>query len=343
MECKYLDHQLYVGANGQYRHCCVSLESDNPENIATHTPMEWYNSVTQRTAREKFARDEWPDACIRCKISEENGVISQRQKPRRYGPGISHLDLRFGNSCNLKCISCWNVSSSSIAQEELDMISAGYKLDVIPLKDANTNWATVENLEKIADLPIHEVYLTGGEPMMVKHLPEFLERLDPDTQLRFNTNCTLWNPKIEKILRKFKTVIMSLSLDATDRRIEYIRYGSDWKTVEENANKYMDFCNVDITPTLSVLNAWFYDDIREYAYKKNWRIYENVLLKPDWLRCLNAPEQLKKLFQIDSKWFSDTGEQHHIEYFKKRIKQLDSWRKINIRDYLPQVADAYGL
>ena len=180
--------------------------------------------------------------------------------------------------------------------------------------------------------------------MMVKHLPAFLERLDPDTQIRFNTNCTIWNPKLEKLLRKFRMVIMSLSLDATDRRIDYIRHGSKWKEIiEPNLHRYGSFAKVDIAPTVSILNAWFYDDIKEYADKHGYKLYENLLMLPEWLHVKNAPDKLKKQFQGVDEWSSQEADPEKIEEFKRNITKLDNWRKMYIKDYLGPVAEAYGL
>jgi organic radical activating enzyme len=343
VRCKYLDNQINVGTNGSYRLCCMSLEPEGEYNIKTHTPQEWHDSDFHRGIREQMAGGEWPDACRRCKEMEEHGLQSQRQKERRYGPGLSHLDLRLGNSCNLKCISCWHMSSSSIAEEAVAMQKAG----VTPLHGVldvpHFNWADDKTFDKLLDLPIHEVYMTGGEPMMVKHLPRFLERLSPETIIRFNTNCTIWNPKLEKLLRKFNMVIMSFSLDATDDRINYIRHGTKWKEAEENAKRWADFCKVDISPTISTLNAWFYDDIKEYADKRNWSIFENLLMTPDWLHVKNAPDELKAQFQGVDKWMNEPANLLKQEEFKYNINKLDSWRKMYIKDYLPPVAKAYGL
>lgn len=343
MRCKYLDNQINVRSDGQYRLCCVSIEPDNQENIKTHTPEEWRNSKTHTAAIDTLARGEWPSACLKCKSQEELGLESKRTKARSFGPGISHLDLRLGNSCNLKCLSCWNQSSSSIAEEEIEMKKAG-----IPIANAldvsNFNWADKDTFKKFENLPLQEVYFTGGEPMMVKHLPDFLERLDPSTHIRFNTNCTIWNPKLEKILKKFNVVTMSLSLDAVDRKIEYIRYGSKWNEVSEIAKRYNDFCLVNISPTISILNAWFYEEIKEYADKNKWRLYENVLMLPSWLHCKNAPDSLKAQFQIvNPNWYKDPADEDQINFFKSQISKLDSWRNISIKEYLPPVAEAYGI
>ena len=345
MKCKYLEHQINVRSDGQYRLCCMSLEPDNKETIHTHTPQEWHDSEFHKKTREQLANDEWPDACSKCKFMEEKGLQSQRLKPRGYGPGLSHFDLRLGNSCNLKCISCWPMSSSSLGEEALAMKNEGIKpLHDIPA-EINFNWFNEENFTKLLDNPIDEIYFTGGEPMMVKHIDKFLEKLDKDTTIRFNTNCTLWNPKMEKLLRKFKTIIMSLSLDATDERIDYIRYGSDWKVIEENAKRYGDFCYVDIAPTISVLNAYFLDEIHEYADKRNWKVYNNLLMLPDWLHVKNAPAELKKLYKHDfvKDWADVPADETIIEHFKDSIARLDKHRKNSIKDYLPEVAKAYGI
>lgn len=343
MKCKYLENQINIRSDGQYRLCCVSVEPDNKENIRTHNIQDWRNSQTYIAARNQLLNNEWPDACIKCKSQEELGLESKRTKARSFGPGISHLDLRLGNSCNLKCLSCWNMSSSSIAEEEIEMKRAGIPI-ANSLDISNFNWADENTFKKFEDLPLQEVYFTGGEPMMVKHLPSFLERLDPSTHIRFSTNCTIWNPKLEKILKKFNVVTMSLSLDAVDKKIEYIRYGSKWNEVEEIAKKYNDFCLVNIAPTISLLNAWFYEDIQEYADKHKWRLYENVLMLPLWLHCKNAPDSLKKQFQkINPNWYKEEADVYQQQYFKNQIKKLDTWRKISIKDYLPPVAEAYEL
>ena len=67
MKCKYLENHITIRSDGQYRLCCVSTEPSNNENINTHLPDEWQNSVTYRSAQEMLERDEWPDACIKCK------------------------------------------------------------------------------------------------------------------------------------------------------------------------------------------------------------------------------------------------------------------------------------
>ena len=55
MQCKYLDNQVCVRSDGQYRLCCVSLEQNNKENIKTHTPQEWHDSDFHKKTRMQDA------------------------------------------------------------------------------------------------------------------------------------------------------------------------------------------------------------------------------------------------------------------------------------------------
>lgn len=343
MKCGYLTNHACIRSNGQYRLCCISTEKDNRENIKTHTPQEWLDSSTVKEAKKNLEQNKWPDACLKCEKLESKGITSKRQSANFSSPGITHLDIRFGNSCNLKCLFCWHMSSSSIAQEAIDMQNAGIQPIHEVMKNPVINWADEDSIKKIISYPLEEVYLTGGEPMMVKHLPLLLEKLDPEITLRFNTNCTIWNNKLEKLLRRFKKVKMDVSIDAIGEKNDYIRFGSKWNIVTDNFLKYKEFCEVNITPTISILNAAYTHEIEEWADSVDTKIVWNMLDNPKWLHVKNAPTQLKSLFNNTSGWHNDKIDDTEIVNFKKYIKKLDKFRGVNIKDYLPEVASAYDI
>jgi len=344
MECKLLENQVYVATTGEYRFCCTSMEPSGKETIWTHTPEEWLNSERVKTAREQFARNEWPDACVRCKTEEAAGIRSRRLDRQFYGPGITHIDLRWSNSCNLKCISCWSGSSSSLNEEAIEM----KKNSIIPLHpifpNSVSNWYDEKYLKYFENLPLKEVSFAGGEPMMIKYLPEFLERLDPDVIVRFTTNTTIYNPKVVNVLKKFKKVIMTMSIDAVGKRIEYIRYGAKWSEVETNALRYAEFCKVDVAPCISVLNALYHDELIEWCDKNKIKLYQPIMLSaPEWLDIKNAPDSLKSKIKYFHNWMDAPSDTIKQKDFVDNINKLDLWRHVNIRDYLPEVADAYGI
>lgn len=346
MKCKYIEHQACIRTDGQYRMCCVSMEPDNKESVNTHAPVQWLQSDTIQKARTQFENNEWPDACIKCKISEENGVQSMRQKPRQYGPGLSHLDLRFGNSCNLACSMCFPGSSSTLHYEHEKLLAEGKESPWGTQRFSVYNWYDDDLGDKFANLTdLREVYLTGGEPMMVKHLDKFLDKLDSSVELRFNTNGTIINPKVFEQLKRFKYVNMCFSIDGVGKVNDYIRWGSNWKDIENNIYRLAELPNMDVSigPTIQILNALYYDELTEWASTNNFKVYDNMLMYPLYLNLKNADTRVKDLTPKFAYWHDVPSSLKERENFIKYTKILDNNRSCNIRDYIPMVADIYEI
>ena len=296
-----------------------------------------------KSARDTLARGEWPSSCGNCAELEAQGLPSQRSRPRRYGPGISNVDIRFGNSCNLRCVSCNPVSSHSLGREASEMAQSGL-IPLHPVSDTpRWDWASPETLEKLQELPIQEVYLTGGEPMMVPETSQFLESLSSECHVRFNTNATLWNPQVVAQLKRFARVNMNLSIDAFGTKNNYIRWPSDWDRIAENTQRYQDFVTVGITATVSVLNAAYLEELWEWAEQLGIPIDLNPVLVPEWLKVSNAPHSLRSQFTRVDGLLAEPTQQDQCDQFRLKITQLDTHRGCRIQDYLPEVAAAYGI
>jgi len=343
VKCKYLEHQVMVRPDGEFRMCCISKEETNKENIKDMTPEQWLASATPTKAREQLAKGEWPDACKKCELMEEAGKPSMRQRPREYGPGISHLDIRFGNQCNLRCTMCYPGSSSSLYHEHQELKAKGespwgwfdYGL---------YNWYTDEQGETLSRNPnLREVYLTGGEPMMVKGLNKFLGKLDPSVEVRFNTNGTLFNPQVFDELKRFNTVNMNFSIDGIGKVNDYIRWGSDWDTVEYNLNKFREVADVSLGPTVQIMNVLEHDTYIEYAQANDLEIFDNLLMTPDSLHIKNAPQAMKDNIKHFDYWMAQPTSLEKQDEFRKWIGVLDKHRGVSIKDYLPEVAGYYGI
>lgn len=343
MKCKYIDHQVCIRTTGEYRLCCASLEEPNTENVKTHTPEEWLASEVPTRAREMLANNQWPAACIKCQQAEEAGLESMRSKPREYGPGISHLDLRFGNTCNLQCTMCHPSSSSSLHYEHEALLKEKYESPWGIHHYQVENWYDESSGELLSTMPdLREVYFAGGEPMMVKNLPKFLDKLDNHIMLRFSTNGTIMNPIIFNKLKRFRHVNLCFSLDGIGKVNDYIRWGSNWKEIEYNIEKYTEIADVTVSPTIQIMNALYYDELAEWCDKRNFLVYDNVLINPDWLHMKNAPDSLRSKFTRFSHWLTEPDLQAR-EKFVRYVRTLDKTRNCNIRDYIPEVADAYGI
>lgn len=343
MHCKYLDHQVCIRTSGEYRLCCASLEPSHQYNVKTHTIEEWLNSDIHKSARESIKNGILPDSCLRCKTSEEAGIISMRQKPRQYGPGLSHLDIRFNNQCNLRCVMCNPMSSSSLMLEHKELGDKS-PWGIIPVEEFS--WYDEDLAEQLSKIPtLQEVYLTGGEPFMVKGLDKFIDKLDRNVILRFNTNGTLNNKKLYELLSEFKTVWMAFSVDGLGKVNEYIRFGSDWNTVESNMHLARDYnIHISITPTIQIYNYPYMRDLWNYCDKHNIPHYDSILMTPNYYDIRHMPEPMikKYMLPIHEQYFkSHLRVDNQIDKFVEITKLFDNNRKINIRDYIPEVAEFY--
>ena len=121
---------------------------------------------------------------------------------------LGALDLHWSSLCDLKCITCRAYQSSSIAQEQ------GVPINHLSSDRANMFIDWIVKNQKF----LKEIYLSGGEPTMIKYNRHLLERIEKrsDLQIRVNSNL-MWsrdNLVLEEIL-KFPNVLFTCSADAT--------------------------------------------------------------------------------------------------------------------------------
>jgi radical SAM protein with 4Fe4S-binding SPASM domain len=165
----------------------------------------------QESNNYKFLRQLYNDYFLKVDIdySDPNAFV------------LSGVDLHWDSTCNLKCVTCWEKQSSAIAQEMRLPILTTTEKDVADV----TNWIASNQHS------IREIYLSGGEPTLMKKNLRLLESLDKNGNflLRVNTNLTFsHNNKIIHEILKFPNVLITVSADALNDRFEYIRHGANW-------------------------------------------------------------------------------------------------------------------
>ena len=137
------------------------------------------------------------------------------------------IDLHWSSICDLKCITCWSGQSSSIAKEQ------GKEILHVPTEQADKLIDyIVANQETLK-----EIYLSGGEPTLIKHNLRLLKKLRRDLpfQIRVNTNMMYEaDNQIIKELQEFPNVFVTISADAMNERFNYIRRGADWNKFLKN-------------------------------------------------------------------------------------------------------------
>jgi sulfatase maturation enzyme AslB (radical SAM superfamily) len=132
--------------------------------------------------------------------------------------------------------------------------------------------------EMYAQIPnLKQVYFAGGEPLMIREHKWFLEEIirqgyADKILIRYNTNGLLVDDEIIELWKKFKKVKVGFSIDAVGDRNWYIRYPSDWNTIERNLHildNTPDNIHVSIATAIQVLN------IKHLADFARWKIEQN--------------------------------------------------------------------
>jgi organic radical activating enzyme len=270
--------------NGDMRICCVANasgadtgdysvglvknEKGQPANFGNSLPEEAFNNEYMKSVRTTMLDGKIPASCKKCFDEEAQGIVSKRLWEtatwRQEGVDeaeliaetsadgtipfkLQYLDLRLGNTCNLKCLMCSPHDSSQWVGDhkkvfplfQSNLIKKQMEWD---RKEFNNKWH--ENpafwdqiYEQIPN--IKQLYFAGGEPLMIREHTLFLKEIikrgyAKNISIRYNSNGVLVNDEIIEVWKHFKVVKYSCSLDGIGEQGHYIRYPLDWKTVEEN-------------------------------------------------------------------------------------------------------------
>ena len=312
---------LATNASGNLRVCCNSTPGENfilkddgtPYKIYKDDLQEAWNSNTYRDIRKTMLSNERPAMCIRCFREEDAGLESARQawnkkwkEDKVYNEtptfDIKYIDLRLGNLCNLRCRMCnpyassqwikeWHLISNKLSKQEHE------RLKRLDWPNDKKTW---DNLLPLLDT-VDEVYLTGGEPTIIKEQYILLNYLIDNNiahrvKLKYNTNLTNIPEELVVKWQSFKRVQLNCSIDAVGDLDRYIRYPSDWNTIVENFNILHKLKNIyiEIHCTVQMYNILRLQDLIAWVLPYEVKIYFNILNHPNWLNIRVLPVHLKK-------------------------------------------------
>lgn len=362
---------LNTNPNGNLKLCCniqndhFLNENDVPFNLGYHDIDMLWNSDYMKSVRQGHRSNVGHNHCQECyKIEETTGhsprvgqnvewvkrtnvpiirEILAKASSDNLNPSIDNypisLELRLGNQCNLKCISCYAMSSSLIHDERTEMLENGY-VEGIELGWLKYKWTTEKDLVNNSQLKawfetetfynnfrkmapnLYRLYVTGGEPTLIKANYKLLQMLldanNTDCRIEFTSNMFVWNNDFYSRLEQFKNVEVQMSIDGAEIIGEYIRYPSNFKKVRENVEKVMSIASkkqgnwrMKCYSVYQALNykhlepVWdlLFDMAHKYEVKIDW--WPITLYYPEYLSMAAVPlekrvayaEQLKKIIK----------------------------------------------
>jgi len=153
-------------------------------------------------------------------------------------------------------------------------------------------------------------------------------------------------------------------MESTGKQNEYLRFPSKWHVIKDNIAKFKNLQNatLHINCVVQNLNILYLDQLIDFAYDQNIHVKFDILQTPTYLQFKNLPinlltksySKLKKvpkekvvhttnfenLLNIIAKQIEQKQKPSSSEYseFKTMIKTRDQYRKISIKNYMPEIA-----
>jgi MoaA/NifB/PqqE/SkfB family radical SAM enzyme len=368
--------------NGDITLCCNSEVQEGMPNVSDKGLDNILNNPHHVEIRKQMLAGGKPDICRRCWDNEELGIKSYRQQQNftylKYFPrllttnksgiiaaGVKYLDVRFNNTCNLKCVMCSSSYSSAWIDDEKklekwiqnDSFNGALKYRINHYDKEAFKWAkdneVLDTIIKNAH-SLERIHFAGGEPLLAKQhdvLIKELIRLNLASKLflSYNTNGEFITQETLNLWANFKRVKIFYSLDDIGYRNEYIRYPNKWQTnldkftlIEENSPKNIDW---RIAATISVLNVAYLPEFVEWKISQNFKhfhnsmldgslLYANILENPDHLNMNILPNEYKQRiitklenYKVPSRY------QYHYHGIVRNMKNY-IWNESH-QEYLP--------
>lgn len=327
---------ISTNANGTYSPCCwlppFVDDLGNAINFNKSGLDEVWNSNSAIKLRNDFlGRGANSEICKSvCFDVEAAGGISKRKSmlthffsdPEIFDSIFKNpntlpklVEVKITNLCNLRCKTCIPENSSSI----MSTFEPKWETDkprIIEIKKNYTEYLEYRGrpflqslLNNIQSIEWLEFY--GGEPFMIKDLKWFLSEIKKTGRaehitLSFITNGTIIDNDYIEFFSHFKSVIISISIDAFGEKNDEIRVGSSWETIDNNLRIFCDLANrkmidcVNVNTTISILNLINVFDLANYLNtlpaKCTWSL--TVLHEPQDLSVDKLSTEEKEEFKI---------------------------------------------
>lgn len=307
-------------------------------NVRNTSLFEYMNSDIMRNLRLNFLNGQSHSTCKSCKYDEQNSKVNGRQRqllksvitvdnfektfcasPHWDWFDYSYnneghtdklpvdLQIDLGNTCNSACIMCYPIYSSKITTDYKKL----HKIEPLLFSNptAINNWTDdpilvdkfVDELTKISN--IKYIHFLGGETLYLKSFyticNKLIERdIAKNVSIGTTTNCTVYTPELEHIIKNFKHVHLGLSVEAIHPVNDYIRWPSQINSVVDIIKKFMGLreitnLHLSLRITPSILTIGHIDMLVEFMIQ-NSIIAEscNLLQDPSCLRIELLPKKL---------------------------------------------------
>ena len=319
---------IHVVPPGKTFPCCASGHRHDLAigdlKKAGETLKDSWNSERMRRLRRDMLAGRKNELCERCHKYEELGKESERKwfndGFKKYYSRVEktnidgsldefkpyYLDIRFSNTCNLKCRICLHELSSAWYNDsiELGLIPKNTDRKVFPTSNQELLWPQVRPLLNSLD----RIHFAGGEPLLMEEhymvLDELIRLGKTKITITYNTNFSrliFKNRDVLDLWKKFDEVHVFASLDGMGEKGDYMRKGQKWEEVEKNRIRLMEECphvKFCINATVSLMNVLHIPEFYKDWYKRGLigpnDINLYLLFNPSYYSVQTLPKDIKK-------------------------------------------------
>lgn len=354
--------------SGNVKNCIIStsaIGNIQEQDIATILAGEKNLQI-----KKEMLADKKPKNCSGCYLQEQDrknlsSISSRLYYSKEVAPfvdsrlydhvenfSLHHVDLRWTNHCNQACVYCGPEYSSKWAQE----LGKEIKTSVESRKKIKE--FVFANIKKLKN-----VYLAGGEPLLMNENREFLQLLlkkNPLISIRVNTNLSSTETGVFDLLCKFKNVHWTVSVETMQEQYEYVRYHGVWNNFLQNL-KHIQKLDHKITFNMLYFILNYRSIFTTVDFFKSLGFHENSfvigpLYAPKYLNILNLSENilaelknklnveiakskyyLKNSYENILKYISNTSWKKNISNFQEQIKILDTRRNQSAQEVFPEL------
>jgi len=352
----------------------------------------FHNTPEKINDRETMLSGQWPTGCGYCKNIESRGGISDRilhnripdMRPKELetNPLATHIDptvieVIFSNTCNMSCIYCGPGVSSLWNSEVLkhgsiaigDFYKRDYKEYSKEKQQENTDkfWSWLQN--KYSSLT--KITALGGEPLLEDNTYKLIDFFDSNPndklQLLVFTNLMVPRSRLESVLnklsdlvdkKKIKSAQISTSMEAYGPSAEFIRYGVDLNTWDENLRYVKQYRNIDVivNGTINCLSIKTMPDLIRKLNEYSIPLYFSGVDRVPFLEVGTIPSGLvinefEESIRLLPEWsadrlsgikslLSESGNTKRMIELKQFLNEISSRRNLNWRETFPWLTGA---
>ena len=360
-----------IDSQGKILPCCKyrPAPTDPAFNIQTHSLTEYARSAFLQEIKQDFLNDQWPGGCVRCKVEEQNNILSKRQLDHeRWQEHYAQYDLNsdqwltatiaFGNTCNLKCITCGSHSSSRWQEEYREIYGQDFQHVKFYRNDFVDDFVSQAPGIIHLDIPGGEPFLSGV-PEQKKLLKHYIDTgRAADITLHYVTNATIFpDQDWWQLWSHFREIDMQLSIDGIGDRYEYIRYPAVWTNTEQTVHTYVQQeqsipnLRLSVSHTVSAYNIFYLDEFftwcRGVGLPRPWlgRVHAPSHMQPEvWPNKQLIVDQLMQSAHDDvqnwARLIKNVDHSDQFNEFCRRLHQHDQYRGLDFARTFPEMASA---